>query len=468
LACTLAACTTIPSPHSSGIGEQNLSETGLRLPPETIAGIDATARDEAPPRDQPSATPVTYEIVRYIGVDARSWKMAQVPQDYSDLYTRLQLSSLSDESGLGNGSSSRALRNYRAENRSALARLLSGRTDTVTTIADVTIREPGLTVALPLFSISHASGSKLGNTWNTHFTASSVASPLFRIGPNTALTIHLSAKVASDVKSQGASLAVGAISLAVKIAAPTSPLLTTLSKPETNNAATAIDAAISSLLSHDISEDIEVGRLSDSWSAGSRLVLYGCAPFVRAGHQVPRPAADPNCAAEADFHNDQDLLVGKWALALACPRLSAFDVRDICGTLAGGADQLEVAARDRPIDLSDPAKRARAFRIIAGSVSDAQILNFSLASQVTVANFVQSQDWFTAFAGAKTRQAQDYRNFCYGGMVGMEAVGLSRFDSALVLRAIIHQLPQVAGSEWSKPSGNNRECLDLLKTAGAT
>ncbi|HEX5184959.1 MAG TPA: hypothetical protein VFW19_17610 [Allosphingosinicella sp.] len=456
LACLLAGCSTVPPSHPNRVS-----------PPEVEAPTVTQSLVEAPRvGSEAAATPATFEIVRYIGVDTAGWKAGHVPQDYSDLYTRIELASTRDTEGAGSGE--RRLRNYRAENRDWFSRLLSNRTDNVTTLANVTVRDPGLTVAIPLFSLSHASGIKLGNSWNTQFTASYAESPLFRIGPNTALTVHLSARVTSDFKSQGASLAVSAITTAVKIAAPTSPLLTTLSKPEVNNAANAIDTAISSLLSHDISEDIDVGRLGDSWSAGSRIMLYGCAPFVRAGQQPQQPDGGGVCASEPDFHNDQDMLVGKWTLTLSCPRLSAFDVRDICSPLSNARERVAPAADRAAIDLSDPANRAAAFRIVADSVSDAQILGFGLASQIDVATYVQSQPWFTTFAGKSDRQAQDYHDFCYGSVVGLESTGLSRFDSILVLRAMIHQLPQIAGSQWKTQPDAVADCIDLMQKADVT
>ena len=44
---------------------------------------------------------------------------------------------------------------------------------------------------------------------------------------------------------------------------------------------------------------------------------------------------------------------------------------------------------------------AAAYAIVASSVSDAQVLGFGLSSQVSVANFVQSQTWFTTFTTAR-------------------------------------------------------------------
>jgi hypothetical protein len=425
-------------------------------PGSLVMGSNAQPSLSSSPSD---STAASYQI----GVKGDSWKPLPQPQNFSDLYTRIQLVSTED---VGAGEPNRALRNYRAENRDWVSRLISSRTDTVTTVANVIVREPSLTVTIPLFSVSHASGLKLGNSWNTVYTASSMESPLFRIGPNTALTLHLSAKVSSDLKSQGVSFAIGAVTTAVRIAAPTSPLLTSLSKPEANNAANAIDAAISSLMSHDISEDVDIGRMADSWAADSHLSLFGCAPFVKAGDQPQHPSA--TCAVQQDIGGDADIAVGQWELRLACPRLSAFDPRDICHGLSSGTVTIPSPPVGGVIDIASASGRATAYKIVADSVSDATILAFNLSSQVTIASFVQSQGWFTTFSAAATRKRSDYDGFCYGGLVGLEQSGLSKFDSALAMRAIIRQMPQMVSADWSGTSTTSEGCLKMLAGVGVS
>ena len=396
-----------------------------------------------------------FQIVRYIGIDTSAWPGAQAAQNYSDLYTRMELSSPNSAGTAATGS---ALRDYNSENRDWFARLWSSETDTVTAVANITVRDPGLTVAIPLFSVSHASGRDLGNSWVTNFTASSVESPLFRIGPNTGLTIHVAAKISSDLKSQGASLAVGAVTKAVQIAAPTSTLLTTLSQTEVNNAASAIDTAISSLLSEDIGEDIEVGRLMNSWTGSAAISLSGCAPFVRSTD----PVATGNCAANPDTDGGTDMPVGTWQLQLACPRISAFDPRDVCDVDSKtGALTLE--------DISTPTKLQALQASAANTVSDAQVLGFNLSSQVNILTFVQSQSWFTTFMGVTgTKQAKNYDDFCNGALVGMEMNGLNKFDAALVIRAIANQMPQLTAVKAAFATSDGANCKKLLSDAGVT
>ncbi len=370
------------------------------------------------------------ELVRYIGIDALDWTNAPAAHSLADLYTRIIVASDLPEGTTGSNAGM-PRRDYVAEKRSWAA-ILSTRTDTVTTVANITLRDPGLTIAIPLFSITHASGRQLGNTWDTLFTASSVESPLFRLSANTGLTLHVSAKVSSDVKSQGAALAVSALTTAVKIAAPTSTLLTTLSKPATDNTAAAIDSAISSLLSESISEDIEMGRLAAGWSPASALEITGCAPFVHA-----TGTADTHlCGSEGDLKGVVDQPVGTWRLFFACPRLSVFDSKDICDDTPTGLDE--------SLWQAGATKLAAERALIARTVSDAQILSFNLSSETTVQAYVLAQPWFTSFVALSTRKPADYASFCASGLVALEANGLNTLDAALVIRAMIERLPQMA------------------------
>jgi hypothetical protein len=445
-------------PLSAHLGAESFADSDLKLdmPPPAVqrkAEGDDTVQDGGGRTDPSRAD---HQIVRYIGTDSSKWRPGPSELDYSDLYTRVELYADAGATGVGDGTqSARPLRDYASENRDWLSRLLASETDTVTTLANIEVRDPQLSIAVPLFSISHASGRDLGNTWATNFTSSNIDSPLFRLGPNTGLTIHLNTKVSSDLKSQGASLVVGAVQKAVQIAAPQSTLLTTLSNAEIANTASAIDTAISGLFSRDISEDIQLGRLADSWGQDASFTLYGCAPFVHdeglaakasggggGSRQGAVTAQNGNCAKSIDLDGGYNIPVGVWTIRLACPHVSAFSSRDICNGATPG--QKPPAPPATPEEFAKVTK-ADQMQVLT-TASDAQILQFNLSSQINIQTFVQSQGWYTGFTSAKTtaRTSPDYAAFCSGAILGMEAGGLNQFDSALALRAVIRQIPAVA------------------------
>lgn len=416
-----------------------------------------------PPGGPPGLTPRS-SIVRYIGIDPTHWPTATSNKSYSDLYTQIEVYA-PQGSITGAGSGNPDLRDYSSERRGWLAQLWATRTDTAAAVVNVEIMQPSLRLALPLFSVSHSSGWNLGNTWTTNFTDSNVESPLFRIGSDTSITLHLNLKVSSDLKSQGVSEVVGAVTQAVRIAAPSARLLTTLSKSEVNNAAQAIDQSISALFSQNITEDIALGRLMESWSPTSQVIITGCAPFVRLetspGTATPppdRPAQDTGCGVRPDTVGGSDTRVGAWRLSLACPRLSAFDPRDICNDLGS----LTVGpGKNGTIPLTSAGLRI-AHTYLASEISDVEVLQFMLSSQVTIQDFVQSQNWFTTFVrkGAAA-SAGDYTDFCSNAILSLYAAGLNKFDAALALRAVIDRVPGIVENATAFQS-KGTTCLGLL------
>ncbi len=444
--------------------------TPPRAPPEVLAGAaappalaPAPVEVGAPPPMLGSSGPpgasagaareaADYSIVRYVGVDASAWQPAKQPAAYADLYTRLELQGRDD---LGAGQGHPAYRDYQAENRPWISRIWSDKTNTITLVATINAADPALAVTLPLFSATYASGPKLGDTWTTNYTASDVHSPLFRISPNTALTVHLAAKVSSDVKSQGAAMAIGAVTRAVQIAAPSSTLLTALSSAEIRNTASALDTALSSILSQDISEDIALGRLTDSWSPDSAIVITGCAPFLKFEGVS---GAGQGCGAARDIDRGYDTPVGGWSLKLTCPRPSVFDARDICHPIGAAAPVGQV------IDWSLAANRAAVQAAIAGAASDAEILSFPLSSQTDVQTFVQSQPWYAGFISTAAPAAADYTAFCAGAITGMEHSSLNSLDAALVLRAVIDQMPKVTARKAGfTAAATGQACQEMLR-----
>jgi hypothetical protein len=451
LALILCACAST-HPAAPGFAAPQTAYPPPPPPPPPPAGHGNPSSGAAP----------EYSIVRYIGVDSSGWTSEPTPQNYSDLYTRVELVGPPSE---GAGSSPH-LRDYALENRSWLSQVWSSKTNTVTMKADVNIADPAMGVSMPLFSVTYASGLKLGNTWTTNFTASDVSSPLFRIGPNTSVKVQLEAQVSTDFKSQGAAMAIGAITTAVQIASPASTLLTTLSKDEVGAKATAIDRALSGLLSKSISEQISLGRLADSWSPNASISLSGCAPFARVEGGYT-PSGDGVCGSATDIDGHFDVPIGQWRLKLACPRLSVFDARDICHPIGG-----LTPPDDGVINLAVPANLTAAETDISNSAKDAEILSFKLASGTNIEAFVQAQTWYSTFIAAPTsgaaKTAADFTQFCSGAITGLESAGLSQLDSALVLRAMIRQMPRVTAYQAKFEAAEGADCKTRLQSFGIT
>jgi len=220
------------------------------------------------------------------------------------------------------------------------------------------------------------------------------------------------------------------------------------------------------LFSHDITEDIELGRFADTWTPQASLKLTGCAPMIAtdstAGQEADVPPATSNgCSGKPDMNGDYDMAVGTWTLDLRCPRVSAFDPRDICHDFPGGP---AVSPASSMIDLTS-ANLTAMYKTIAASAGDAQILQFALSSQVTIQAHVLAQSWYSAFSKSgqgKKPGADDYTSLCANALTDLYASGLSRFDAALALRAMIEQLPDLVTHAGDFTGTNGTGCRNLL------
>jgi hypothetical protein len=430
--------------------------------------------------------------VRYVGVNRLFWPISDsATNEFQDLYTQLYFIGpdqsgavnhkplIDSKTGLpkldkdNNPEYGPNVRDYRKESRPYLARILTSDSKTVTLLADVEGNSPSAKFAVPLFSITYSSGKNLGNSWATNYTLSNTGTPLIKIGPNTVLTVHASIKVSNDLKSQGAAVAIGAITKAVQIAAPQTTLLNTLSSANVNQTANAIDGALSGLLSYNLSENVEFGQLMSSWNPGSYIVIYGCAPFMRMESDDIGITNQEHCGSNPDIDGQLDVNVGQWQMKLACPRPSVFDARDICSRIGDAA--LDAPKPDDMaktfIDISSDTTRKKVYKKIASNVQNSQVMNFELSSGSSILAFVPAQTWYSTFIGLDQVKKDEpaFTEFCAGAMSGLEAVGLNQLDSALVIRAAIEQLPKLAVQKAAfTSSGNGRNCVQMLGAVGVT
>lgn len=454
------SCATMPNPAAVTDTKTHTSNnTSVPADTQTDSAGGAGTKGADSPRG-----PIRASLMRYAGSNVKNWDGSQDPRNFSQYYTRITVTS-KPAAGVQTSADQDtvALRDYAAEKPDWLTTLVIDRTKTVTLVANVSVNAPDLQVTIPLYSVTHASGRKLGNTWQSNYTSSNLQSPLFLISSNSVLAVTLKSDISSDLKSQGVSGAIYAITKAVDIAAPKASLLTPLSSDDVKSTATALDTTISELNASAISEKIDIHREISSWRPTSEIEIVGCAPFVRIEQKAGRSGAKEateatettGCSNRPDVDGHGDTTVGLWHLTLACPRVSIYDARTICRLTD-------------PMDFLDDNAIQSQKSDIASQVTDAAILAFQLTNQITVRDFVKGQDWFSTFIGLKAPKDTDYETFCHSFQMGLEAQGLNGFDSALVLRAAIRSLPQLTltRSEFARGKAGAK-CVDLLSYENA-
>ena len=232
----LAACATVKPPA-------NQVDSVAMMPPPPPPPPPPPSRPQHQQQQQQQQEVAQGEqvnqIVRYIGSDRSAWPETNKPRNFSDLYTRLIVTAKPNQTGaLVEGGTTKSsdstdsnTRSYKLERRNWLDRLFIRRTIHILEAANMQIREPDISHTVPLFSIDHDSARDTGDIFVTNYTSSDVQAPLFRIGPNTTLTIHLHEEIADNKKSSAASIVLQAVKTAVNIASPTSTVLTTRNYP---------------------------------------------------------------------------------------------------------------------------------------------------------------------------------------------------------------------------------------------
>ena len=429
-----SACTTTAQRPSEAVG--------ALAPPSPRGGANGAANSDG---EANGAT----EIERYIGVDRSSWPERVQPNGLADLYTRIEVET--DAPATESTASARVIRSYDLEKRNIIERIvLNSKTVTITTIANAELNSPDVTTALPLFSVSHVSARGSGETFLTKLTSSDVQAPLFRIGPNTTLTIHLDSAASDQQKFDATPLIFKAVQTAVGLAAPATPILTALSKADLSNTANAIDTTLGGLTSQDVTEDIELGRLVDTWSPDAELKVFGRTP-----KWLIRTVTETDSGDLSNKETDSN--VGTWHIRLTCPRPSYFDTVDVCSytTNATGAVKITLDAAKLPETL-------RALKVRISNIPSSQVLQAQLSSQITVEQFVQTQSWYTAFLQTPPKSSDDTKTFCAQAMTSLYAVGLNQFDAALVLKAMATSMPGIVTLKSDVSIASS--CQDLVKS----
>lgn len=471
----LAACTTLQQGGTEARSTQGAGNVQTGAPPIGNAGTAATGnrsqtRDANRESGSQRASGDQIQIVRYIGGSTTNWprvnnssQQLNMNTGFADLYTRFVLFG-PDTIGVQNPppppSPQRRFRNYRAERPTWLARIFSEEERSVVAVARISVLNPSLQMTVPLYSVSYNSGGSSGEAWATAITSSYVRSPLFRVTGNSRFSLNVTTNTSDATQSSGFSTAISALTGAIELVAPEAGLLTTLSEDTTKSRATALDSAISDLLSYSISEEIEFGRMINSWEPGALIQLDGCAPFVRGEGDAPRWARSDNvslqnnvlCANDRDLDGRQNNYVGSWRLVLTCPQFSIFSPRTICDS------------DNKIVDISTLARRNAINGEIALLVADSLVLEEPMGENATIRSLVRGGDFFIAFVDVADPDATQYGRFCASTLDVLRQSGLTGVDSALGLRATLRLMPEFVAD--SVDSGKMATCTRLLASYG--
>jgi len=354
-------------------------------------------------------------------------------------------------------------RDYDAESRPAILRIISGRNRSMLASVKIEIKDPDLDIVIPLATVGYEGRIGKGEAWVTHLMMGDQSQSFFRIGASTSAKATVMAKSTDDVEVKAAGTIINTLKGVLSIVSP-GPLLTTLNRDQTRQAADAFDNALSSIWSDSIDEQIAVSRQLSEW--------YPSAGFVIS-------LTLPSELRHKGDKQDTDSPRMFFRLRLSCPRLSIFDNRTACESNDGNW-------KEGPLAEPTAGYRSAMFKSelarLQNRLSAQQVLNFKLASGKGVRQHLTDQEWFIHFLqdarvdqGASVGEAadvaapkgqnkkdppRDFAVLCSTVVDSLYAVGLSSFDSRVGLWAIVTGSADFAGlrDKFEKDS----TCRDYL------
>ncbi len=454
----------------------------------------------APPAHLSTSASHPLSIIRFIDVSTNEWSRNTV-LDLSDMYSKLDIISCSpadnptncryannnNQYSTGDGSQNKPIvRDYDKEHRNWLERLFVHKTIHIAEVVNISIKYPDLMQTVPLFAIDHDSARGTGDVFSTSISHNDVSSSFFRIGPNTRLSIHFHEDINNDGKNDAAAVIFQAVKTAVSIAAPTSSLLTTLSKSEINNASSAIDAAIGGALTRDVSEDYAAGKIFQSYDPQNQYVrIDGLVPATIVKGALENPE---NGTLSRDFKAErgQAYILASWLVTFTCPRPSYFSTANICHDNATGQFVTKDSLNTSPYILQYRAapsgnpstnegsngpnlytnvlisNRVQAIR--NGIISQINayreiVLQSKLSSQFVIQDWVFSQPWYTTYISNSKNQKNENLLFCNSLLDALYKQGLNQFDSEVSLYEVLAATP-------SRGPTVGTDCASIITTTG--
>lgn len=470
---TVGAGAAEASPQSSSSG--NVAQTAAATknpPPDKNSSPD----DQGQPKK-----PIKIRLLKYIGLkDENRLIGGRTPVMLAELYTRIIIENNDDGLGTGDGTDvscplaagatagDPCERSYDAEKRSWLARLFKSEHLNIAALMTLQVNEPAIPMGtVVLFSATHDSARIAGETFQTNLTGSDIGTPLFRLTANTNVMMHLKSDIIDTQTFTISTALLNGIRAAVNIAAPAAPVFTTLSKPDVDNAAKAIDTTLNGLFSSERHEDIQLVSLPSAWSLqkdkpAAIVTVEGWVPrgMIKMSADASADAAGKNRSNSDDYSHKtpgpreaDKFLVGSWKVEALCPRPSIFNPRDICSGIGGnlGDKNSDNAAgsgnnngvtknSDKNSEITDPEAIVNlihdAKKAVLTNISPSQILNTNLRSGVTVSDYVVGYQAYADFISTKPVTAASLHTFCAKMVGGLTGVGLNEFDAYLVLWAM--------------------------------
>jgi hypothetical protein len=314
----------------------------------------------------------------------------------------------------------------------------------------VKIVDGSFVATIPLMTVDHISNSSDGEGFQRVITHQVETYPLFLIkedGSNTKFSSQFALKGATQYQGP-VSGAISAAQTAIKLVAPHSAVLTTLTEQTVKDESSALDSVLAKLLSTSIDEEHSIDDDVGLLTPGNGITVTLKMPTAENEGEWGAPSA----------------VVGKWTLSFAAPRPSIFSDVEICtpptnppeSTNTTGPNAAALAKSEEKKSAStdqttlrgcqtsteDATKMAKA----QAQNSPEAVLQFQLIGNTqnmgSVSSFLKQQAWYgtsqKVLLAAKPK-AEDVISFCESIRQAMVGIGLNELDAGIVAQAMQHE-----------------------------
>jgi hypothetical protein len=368
-----------------------------------------------------AATPNTWSGESTPGIDiSRITPFSLIQQDFegtakdyfSNAYTRLLVVSPVARPGATSAADQQALQ---YQKRWWLTRFFMGRHSSTNLSIKVTVGS--FTATVPIATIDHISNASDGENFTRIVYHRAEDFPLFlvkRDGTSDIVSIRSSVRVSDQLQSGAAGTALSVTQSAIRLVAPQSAVLTTLTTQSSKDKATAVDAAINKLFSTNLDEEQWADNHILFWGNGASITFS--IPYPEGNLVKPVP-------------------MGKWTVAFESPRPSIFSDIFIC-------ESKEQADTKMRCEVTFD----KAAALAEGEVNPADVLAFKLAEGAaelgTVDAYVKKQPWYITGvkAFANTPKDTDVASFCTAARNAIAGLDLNSVDQGIITHVLASTL----------------------------
>jgi hypothetical protein len=213
------------------------------------------------------------------------------------------------------GPSPESIERYSRERRNWLNRLFTGRNRTHVLNARLEVnRADVITHTVTLASTSHSSNRRQGENWTSEIGDRRFLTPYFRVDAGTTAAVEVSLSASRSVDSDITQNVLAIVERGARLAAPTSPLVTSLTSQRLTDTANFVDNSISRLFGEALVERAQSDFAAEHWyqagtTAATPSLVQINAWFPMGGHI---------------WSTDRVRQIGGWSVRVSEPIVSIF------------------------------------------------------------------------------------------------------------------------------------------------